>query len=77
MDSRFVVETNLKKYKRMSGYQCNGHSALSVLYHLHVKFQKPIIKDGIKTYVPYYSEFELLNAFRNGHIRIIMIGEGK
>ncbi len=50
MDSRFVVETQLKKYKRMNGYQCNGHSAMSVLYHLRMKFQD------------YYSESELLNA---------------
>jgi hypothetical protein len=68
---RFVVESNYTKFKRMNGYQCNGHSAMSVLYHLHVKFQH-LNRDGVM--VCYYSESELLNAYRKGRIKIIMIG---
>jgi hypothetical protein len=68
MYGRFVVETRYKKYKRMDGYQCNGHGAVSVLLHLVQKFRR---KDG----TGYYSEYELKKAYRQGKIRIVSTGE--
>ena len=62
----FVVESNYKKYKRMVGYKANAKSPYAMCLHLHHAFRD-------KKNNHYYSEYELVEAWKKGRIRIVCI----